>query len=145
VVITQEVDAGPNYLVYSADRWETAMTKTIAQFEIPASHVIVLGNIPEFTGQGPQCLDRHPDNVQACSGPITPYSAVHNIAEQQAAARTGARYINVVPWFCSSTCTDVVGRYEPYWDAHHIDADYSFALFPVLNQALDLGAYAPSG
>ena len=70
-------------------------------------------------------------------------SSFRNAAEQQAAARTGARYINVIPWFCSSICTDVVGRYDPYWDRAHIDADYSFALIPVLNQALDLPAYPP--
>jgi peptidoglycan/LPS O-acetylase OafA/YrhL len=145
VVITQEVDAGPNYLLYSANRWKTAMTKTIGELGIPASHVVVLGNIPEFIGQGPECLALHTQDVQECSGKNSSYVVAHNAAELQATTRVGARYINVVPWFCSSTCTDVVGRYQPYWDGHHINADYSFALISVLNHALDLTAYPPSG
>jgi hypothetical protein len=51
-----------------------------------------------------------------------------NAAEKSAAARTGARYINTVPWFCTSICSNVVGRFQPYWASYHINADYSFAL-----------------
>ena len=145
VLISQEAVLGPKQVPYSANRWESATTETIEELGVPASRVVILGNIPGFSGEGPQCLALHPDDVQSCSGWNSPYFVLHNAAEQQAADRTGARYINVVPWFCSSICTDVVGRYEPYWDRAHVDADYSFALIQVLSQALDVGAYAPSG
>jgi peptidoglycan/LPS O-acetylase OafA/YrhL len=145
VLITQEDDLGPHQTPYSANRWETAMTKTIGELGVPANRVVILGNIPAFNGQGPQCLALHPDNVQRCSGANSPFVVDANNAEQQAAARSGARYVSVVSWFCSSKCTDVVGRYDPYWDGYHINADYSFALLLVLNKAIDLSAYPLRG
>ncbi len=145
VLISQEAILGPKEEPYSANRWESATTTTIGKLGVPASRVVFLGNIPGFSTEGPQCLALHTDDVQSCSGWNSPYFVLHNAAEQQAAARTGARYIDVIPWFCSSICTDVVGRYEPYWDRAHVDATYSLALIPVLNQALDLKAYPPSG
>ena len=51
---------------------------------------------------------------------------------------SGARYVDVTPWFCSTICTAVVGRYEVYYDQYHVTADYSIVLEQVLQQALRL-------
>jgi hypothetical protein len=59
-----------------------------------------------------------------------------------AAASTGARYIDTAPWFCSTVCTDVVGRYQPYWDPFHVTATYATVLGQVLSEAIDLNSYA---
>jgi hypothetical protein len=85
-----------------------------------------------------QCLSLHADDVQQCSSPPSAVVLSHDAAERQAADRAGARYIDVTPWFCSSTCSDVIGRYEPYWDRFHLTRDYSIALERVLGNALDL-------
>ena len=87
------------------------------------------------------CRSTRPTSSE-CSGPNNPYIATHNAAERQAAASTGAHYIDTVPWFCSSVCTDVIGHYRPYWDGYHVTASYSMALGQVLENALDLPAYA---
>ena len=105
---------------------------------VPKSRIVVLGNIPLLPTSGPQCLSRQPDNVQACSGPVSPLLAPFNKAEQMAATEEGAHYVSVTPWFCSSTCTAVVGNYEVYWDRYHITAAYAFFLGGVLAESLPL-------
>jgi len=51
----------------------------------------------------------------------------------------------VTPWFCSTICTAVVGRYEAYFYQCHVTADYSIVLEStvlerLLQQALRLPA-----
>ena len=142
VIITQDANLGPHNTDYSVDRWRNATATLIRRLPVPSSRVIVLGNIPQTSTSGPQCLSLYPRNVQRCSSAISPYIAGKNAAEAQAAASTGARYINLVPWFCSTTCTDVVGRYQPYWDPYHVTATYSLVLGQVLGYSLDLAHYA---
>ena len=145
VIITQDANLGPHNTDYSVDRWRNATATLIRRLPVPSSRVIVLGNIPQTSTSGPQCLSLYPRNVQRCSSAISPYIAGKNAAEAQAAASTGARYINLVPWFCSTTCTDVVGRYQPYWDPYHVTATYSLVLGQVLGYSLDLAHYAGAG
>jgi hypothetical protein len=56
----------------------------------------------------------------------------HNQAEEAAATQAGVQYINTIPWFCSTTCTAVVGRYQVFWDQFHINRTYSYFLSPLL-------------
>ncbi len=144
VIIAQYPDPAPDGKNYSPEEWRAGLVRTIG--ELPASaKVIVLGNIPEHPGAGPQCLALHPHDVQACSGPNSPYITQQNTAEREAADTSGARYIDTTPWFCSSTCTDVIGHFQPYWDGYHVTETYSLALVGVLDRALDLASYPPTG
>jgi hypothetical protein len=59
-------------------------------------------------------------------------------AEEVAAANSGAGYVNLIPWFCSITCTAVIGKYEVYWDDHHITGEYAFYLARVLSDDLHM-------
>jgi hypothetical protein len=97
-----------------------------------------LGNIPVLPESGPECLSRNTGNVQKCSGPPNHLDQRYVEAEQTASTKAGARFIDVTPWFCSSTCTAVVQRYVVYFDRYHITSAYSFFLLSVLSQALDL-------
>ncbi|MGD0881796.1 MAG: acyltransferase family protein [Acidimicrobiales bacterium] len=141
VIVTQESDLGPGNARYSNDVWETATVSMIRSLPVPASRVIILGDIPQFYGGGPECLSLNPGDIQRCSGPDLAYFAGHDAVERQATIQTGARYIDTVPWFCKATCTDVIGRYLAYWDGNHITADYSIALSSILSQSIDLSAY----
>ena len=142
VIVTQFPDGGPGG-AHPAAQWESATTALIHSLPVPAARVVVLGNIPSHGNAGPACLSLHPHDVQHCTGPPSAYLAPYLDAEHWAAVRTGARYIDTVPWFCSSVCTDVVGRYLPYWDADHVSGAYSIALAGVLADELELGTYAP--
>lgn len=144
VIMTQNPDLGPGGTPYSAAQWQDAMVRTIRSMPMPAADVIVLGNIPRTAANGPECLSRHPNDVQACSGQIDPFTQQHMAAERRAAGETGAGYIDPVPWFCSSTCTDVIGHYQPYWDAFHVTASYARVVGPSLAQALVAQLVRPS-
>jgi peptidoglycan/LPS O-acetylase OafA/YrhL len=138
VIITQEVRGKPDGDAYTASQWQHGLVKTISLMHVPKDRIVVLGNIPLLPTSGPQCLSRQPDNVQACSGPVSPLLAPFNKAEEMAATEKGAHYVSVTPWFCSSTCAAVVGNYEVYWDRYHITAAYAFFLGGVLAESLPL-------
>ena len=54
-------------------------------------------------------------------------------------ARADAQYLNVMPWFCSTTCTDIIDDIVVYKDNDHITATYSRYLESVLGTALGFG------
>jgi peptidoglycan/LPS O-acetylase OafA/YrhL len=140
VIITQEVRGKPNGDNYTPSQWQQGLENTFKQLDVPTSRILVLGNTPSLPQSGPQCLSRNGADVQACSAPNTSTWTQYADAEQAAATSAGARYISVIPWFCSTTCTAVIGKYEVYFDDHHITGAYSFFLSGVLSQALDLSA-----
>ena len=140
VIVTQESRGKPDGRVYTPRQWQDGLEETMHQIDVPASRVVVLGNIPVLPQSGPQCLSRHTTNVQECSGPVTPFWQRYIQAEKAAALHVGARYINVIPWFCSTTCTAVIGKYEVYFDQYHVAAAYSLHLVRVLSDDLFLTA-----
>ncbi len=141
VVVTQELSDGPNG-AYSAGAWYRGMVNTLRTIPVPASRIVVIGNIPSFRVSPPLCLSRHEADVQACSAPLPGFLVRSNRAEQRAARQVGARYLDTTPWFCSATCTAVIGRYEVYYDDYHITLAYAVYLARVLNDALVLSAYS---
>ncbi len=144
VIVTEDADLGPGDRHYSPDTWQAAMVHTIHELPVPASEVVVLGNIPQLTQGGPDCLSLNPHAVQRCSGPNLPYTAEHTDAEKRAAAQAGAHFVDTTPWFCSTTCTDVIGRYQPYWDPYHVTNTYAHVLGPTLLQALAAVLHPPA-
>ncbi len=141
VIITQDPNLAPDDHSYPENQWQRATVAVIKSLPVPASHVIVLGDIPQTRTSGPACLARYPRNVQRCSGQNLPNIVSQNHAEASAATQTGARYIDVVPWFCSTICTGVVGHYQPYWDPYHITASYSMALGQALGYSINLAGF----
>ena len=138
VVITQEVRTNPQGIAYTPAQWQQGLLDTFKQMGLPPSHVVVLGNVPILPNPLPQCLVQHSSDIQACSGPPNAYVTTHNQAEQAAAAEAGVQYINTIPWFCSTTCTAVVGNMQVYWDQFHINATYANFLGGVLADDLNL-------
>jgi peptidoglycan/LPS O-acetylase OafA/YrhL len=142
VILTQDPNLGPGNVGYQPSTWRHSLTNEIRRLPVPASRVIVLGDIPQTATGGPNCLSRNPHDVQRCSSPDSSYISSMSTAEQQAAITTGAKYIDLVPMFCSTVCTDVIGRYQPYWDPFHVTATYSIVLGDFLYQSIDLPGYA---
>jgi len=143
VVISQDAELAPGGIAYPPDQWGAATEDLVRSLPVPATRVVIIGNIPQKAIGGPQCLSVNPTSVQQCSGPNDVAHFVDASAgEQRAAADSGARYIDVTPWFCSTTCTAVIGRYLPYWDCCHVTSAYSVALSQVLAESIDLASYA---
>ena len=80
--------------------------------------------------------------MQSCSTPTDQaVSKVNQAAERSAAAKAGASFINVVPWFCTvKSCPATVDNLDVYSDGTHVTATYCKWLETVLSQALGLGA-----
>jgi hypothetical protein len=103
----------------------------------PKTRKVVIGNLAVSAYYGPDCLARHTDSVQACSVPPQEPFTRFNEAEERAAEAGGASYIDVLPWFCTKTCSPIIGNDEIYWD-DHVTTRYSLFLEGVLEKSLDL-------
>jgi len=119
--------------------WQRGLTQALSAVTGPKTRKVVLGDIPITPHINPDCLARHSGDVQACSGYPDAYYRSMSVAEQVAAAATGAGYVNVTPWFCSTTCTDIIDNIVVYKDDDHITATYSRYLENVLSAALGFG------
>src|SRR5579872_2114291 len=124
---------------YTPAQWQRGLEARLRSVTAPKAVKIVLGDIP-LTDGGPDCLAQHVTNVQACSSPPQSILSPYDRAERAAATAAGARFIDVTPWFCSSVCTSIIGRYEVYWDAWHVTKTYSRFLEGVLAQAVHTAA-----
>jgi peptidoglycan/LPS O-acetylase OafA/YrhL len=121
----------------SAAQWERGLQAMLDAVTVPGVEKVVLGNIPERANAAPTCLSEHSADVQACTTPVAQSIPVaYNAAEERAAAATGAQYLGVVPWFCSSVCTDVIKGFLVYIDEFHVSSTYAQYLEVVLGRAL---------
>ena len=69
---------------------------------------------------------------------MTPYRQ----AEARAADVAGAHYVDTIPWFCTRTCSAIIGNFDVYTDEQHVTNTYARALGGVL--ATSLGLPAPT-
>ena len=141
LVVTEE----PGGAVYPSGkltpaRWEQGLVDALAQNKAPKTRQVVLGNIPITPHINPNCLARHDTDVQACSGLPDYFYRSMAAAEKRAATTAGAQYLNVMPWFCSLTCSDIIDTIVVYKDSDHITATYSRYLENVLAAALGFSA-----
>lgn len=132
---------GKHQLITAAT-WTAGMVKTLNAITAPGVQKIVLSDVPSlgnpYSGEvAANCLALHPQNVQACSTPtaIATRAGLRQ-ANQLGAQQGGAAYIDVTPWFCSSTCTAVVGNTLVYADSGHITTQYASFVSGALQAAL---------
>jgi peptidoglycan/LPS O-acetylase OafA/YrhL len=120
--------------------WEKGLRRLLVQVAPPNTKKVVLGSPAISTAGGADCMSRHANDIQACSGPPDPVITGFNNEEQRAAISDGARYVSVIPWFCTKTCSDVIGHYATYIVGDHVTVGYSLFLEGVLAKSLDLPA-----
>lgn len=109
--------------------------------KLPASsRVIVLGGFPQPapTADPTVCLSRKPTNVASCA--FTPPANIqtNNAVFASATKAEGDAFVNQTPWFCTSTCPALIGKYIPYTaDAYHADNTYLQFLIGVLWSSIE--------
>ncbi len=131
LILSQELNRNPKGLEYTPKQWQRGLQRLLGQVTAARTTKVVLGNIP--TSRGPVCLAQYVDDVQACGGnPTTRY----NKAELQAARLSDARYVDVTPWFCASTCSPIIGTMNVYFNTSHVAVGYTRFLENVLAQSL---------
>jgi peptidoglycan/LPS O-acetylase OafA/YrhL len=143
VIVTQATHPAPGGQVYSAAQWQGGLEDTLRLMTAPRIRKVVLGNIPYLPEAGPNCLARHLDDVQACSGPNSLSHTSQDRAERAAARATGAPYLDLSPWMCGTSCTAVIGNYEVYADRYHLTITYARFLEEVVNDTLRLPVVQP--
>jgi hypothetical protein len=142
------IPAITNSSTFSPADWETGLDASLSKIKSPGTKKVVLGDIgylvpsattnPGYSTTSPaDCLALHTTSIQDCS--LAESKAVFTsfqAADKDASAVAGAKYINVIPWFCSAVCTAVVGNLLVYSDSQHITAPYAAYLSGVLQDAL---------
>ncbi len=138
IVSQAELYVRPDGSRYYPSQWQRSLDTTLAMLSTQnTKKTIVLGNLVASGSSGPDCLGRHTDNVQTCSSHPRLNFVALNKAEKRAAKAVGAKYVNVVPWFCTSVCSEVIGNDEVYWQ-NHVTVGYSLFLEGVLQKAIAL-------
>ena len=138
ILSQQEKYFAPGGALYTTQQWQRSVEETLRTLSTSKTrNLIVIGNLAAETSNGPTCLARHTDDIQDCSTPPDPGYLAFNEAERQAAKKTGATYVDPIPWFCTSTCSPVIGNDDLYW-IDHVTLGYSLFLEGVLEKAIDL-------
>ena len=123
---------------FSGQQWQQGLVALLDAIKVPNIEKVVLGNIPVMPQNIPDCLSAHPHDVQACAAPAADVVSGYIGVEKAAVQEAGGRYIDTTPWFCSSTCTPIVGRYIVYMDSQHVTETYARYLWLVLDRSLGL-------
>jgi hypothetical protein len=122
--------------------WQAGIESTLSKIDSADTEKVVLGDVAYLrndSGGGTNCLAVHEGSVQQCSEPVSVASASHYAgADQAAASEGGAKYINVIPWMCSTECTAIVGRTLVYADASHLTGPMTELMDGDLELALSL-------
>ena len=117
-----------------ADEWATSLKAAIDGIE---SRVIVLADTPAMGTTPSICLSAHLSDADTCGRSVA--DAIDpdiRDAEAEAAAASGAAFVDLTDYFCSSYCSPVIGDILVYRDENHMTAMFSEALAPVLSETL---------
>ncbi|MEU4244895.1 SGNH hydrolase domain-containing protein [Actinoplanes sp. NPDC026619] len=140
---SQKLDRG---VLITPGQWQAGLTATLTTLVGSASRVIVLGDTPVLDQSAPDCLAAHASNVSSCSTSTTKATArVWNAADEAAARASGAGYVSVLPWLCSTICTPVIGNVLVYQNQFHLTATYARMMHGVLEEALARAGTASDG
>jgi hypothetical protein len=135
---TADVLSEPSGVPFTASQWQAALQPTITQFQTTKTKVAVIEDVPSFDQGYPQaCMAEHPSAIQVCAVPYpNPEFPGQQPAELAATTATRAGFIATVQWFCTSTCSPVVGSYFVHHDQGHVSATYAEYLSLVMEQAV---------
>jgi peptidoglycan/LPS O-acetylase OafA/YrhL len=129
--------SGTRAIPFTGSQWEHGLTKLFTSFRVPNMRMVLLGTTPILARPGPICLESHPHDVQACSTPVSDAESPLNKVDKSTAAAQGLGYVDTLPWFCSTTCTPIIGNYEVYDESgNHVGGAWAQFLQTALAQAL---------
>jgi hypothetical protein len=119
------------------------LKELLQALKAPGRSLVLLGQQPTTSPEGGAiCLAAHEQSVQSCTTPLSValYPALLS-SESKVATSLGAKFVNVVPWACTSKgCPAVIKNFSVYEDPYHWTTTYADYLSPLLQKALGLGA-----
>lgn len=124
-----------------------SMERTWSRLEDAGVRLVVVQDTPWLAQELGDCVEAQPDDPAACDTPTDEALAAsgqENIAT--AAEATGTPVIDLTPWLCSDeVCPAVVDGTLVMRDEHHVTAEYSRELAPVLGTAVETVLRQPVG
>ena len=147
---SQAANAAGAYNTITPAQWRAGLETTLKSLHSKRMHKLVIGNTVSTASQSdavpPQCLAANPSSIQTCTISDTPALRAQRAAESTAAKAERARYVNVLPWLCSSktklaSCSAIVGDATVgygivYYSTGHLTQRYDLWLSTVLGTAL---------
>lgn len=123
-----------------ARAWEPGLAATLDRIAPHTDEMVLLGDMAYSNEPGIDCLTDHPTNPGACN---TPYADAvhieHNAVEARIAREHGATYVDIIPWFCTSTtCPAVIGNLTVRHEPLHVSENYAVWLSGALAEATGL-------
>lgn len=124
---------------FTGIQWQRGLDDLFNSFQVPKKKMVFLGTTPKLAQPGPVCLAAHPRDVQACSSPAQSSVPPLNQVDRDTALADHVEFIDTIPWFCSRTCTPIIGNYEVYDIlGAHVSGAWAQYLQDVIAQALSL-------
>jgi hypothetical protein len=113
-----------------------------------------MGSVPSPPDNIPDCLSANLNQVSACDFPraghrnsgggLDGIDLAGGAAEAAAVRQAGGSYVDVAPWFCTSTtCLVVVDNLLVYRDAGHITVTYADYLAPLVGDEMTAALTGP--
>ncbi len=131
--------AGSPVRAITGPRWTRGLEDLFASFRVPNMRMVLLGTTPTPAHADPTCLAAHTDDVQHCSSPTGAAMPPLDTFDRAAAFAAHIGYVDTVPWFCSRSCTPIIGNLVVYYPTgDHISAPYAGYLQNAVAQALGL-------
>jgi len=106
--------------------------------------VVAIRDNPWLPFDGPDCVARNLDDLDACSVPRDTVLSRQSPIDADPSLGDLASFIDLSDYFCAAArCPAVAGDFLIYRDRHHLAVPYVRALAPALEEALD--AALPGG
>jgi hypothetical protein len=126
---------------FTPAQWQQGIATYFNRITVPGVEKVFLGNIPALRQSGPDCLAAHPTDAQSCSDPLdVATQSPTDQLERSEAARLKIQYFDPTPWFCSTTCTAIIGHFDVYLDRFHVTNSYATYLQNALAHSLGVMA-----
>jgi hypothetical protein len=125
----------PSGKAFTVQQWRAGLQSLFGRL-MDGTKTVIIGSTP-ISG-GPECVAQHATDVQTCAHKPNSGLSPYNDVEASVAKAEGARYVDVTSWFCTTTCSPIVGHFNVYFETNHVAVGYSRFLEGVLAHAIDL-------
>jgi peptidoglycan/LPS O-acetylase OafA/YrhL len=114
--------------------------RTLRDLRKLSTKVEVLSDQSRLPKPASSCLGSRTADLSTCAEPPEKLTMDRDAKWKASAAKTGANYVDMLPWECSnSMCPIVVDGTIVYRDQHHLTTTYAERLQPVLAKQIDFG------
>ena len=133
---TSRIKSLPGQAPFTNAEWQRGLMTTIKSLQRPGTNVALMEDLPYLVQDPASCLAIHSTAVQACGIGEHPVFPGRQLVERASATATGATFVGTRQWFCTATCSVVIGNTIAYFDQSHVSATYAAKLSTVVGQVL---------